>query len=299
MLGILCFHSKERHAFTAEEIAFLSDLAGHAAVAIHNSQLYEHIKTQAAELEKADRAKTEFLSVVSHELRTPLNVVMGYTQLIYDGNLGEINTEQKTGLGKVLNQTNCLLVMINGILEATRIEVGEARAHSQEVDLQDILDDLRTTYSIPSGKKVEMIWDYPQDLPLIETDRDKLQHILQNLINNALKFTEKGQVSVSARHCGKTDSVHFRVSDTGIGIAKEDLPIVFEKFRQVDSSETRSFGGVGLGLYIVKTFTEMLGGNVGVESELGRGTTFTVTLPCENHRTLRPGSPEASVVSHI
>ncbi|MGH7847396.1 MAG: ATP-binding protein [Candidatus Binatia bacterium] len=299
VLGVLCFHFKERHAFTAEETAFLSDLAGHAAVAIHNSQLYERIKMQAVELEKADRAKTEFLSVVSHELRTPLNVVMGYTQLIYDGNFGEIGLEQKVGLGKVLNQSHCLLTMINGILEVTRIEVGEARAQWHEVELQDLLDDLRSIYSIPSGKKVELVWDYPQDLPVMETDRDKLKQVLQNLINNALKFTEEGRITLSARYCGGKNNVQFKVTDTGIGIAEKDLPIVFEKFRQVDSSETRSFGGVGLGLYIVKTFTEMLGGSVGIESELGHGTAFTVILPCGNHRPLRSGSPQASVSSHI
>jgi signal transduction histidine kinase len=115
---------------------------------------------------------------------------------------------------------------------------------------------------------------------VIRTDRDKLKHILQNLINNALKFTEAGHVTVSARHIAGLDRIELSVADSGIGIAPEDLPLVFEKFRQLDASRTRSQGGVGLGLHIVKAFTEILGGTVGVRSQPQEGTVFTVTLPC-------------------
>jgi signal transduction histidine kinase len=126
-------------------------------------------------------------------------------------------------------------------------------------------------------------------LPVVKTDSEKLKHILQNLINNAIKFTERGSVTISARLTptglspqASATFVEFKVADTGGGIAEEFLPVIFEKFRQVDSSETRPYGGVGMGLYIVKKFTELLGGGVEVESEPGKGSTFTVTIPCES-----------------
>ncbi|HEV8342361.1 MAG TPA: ATP-binding protein [Candidatus Binatia bacterium] len=120
------------------------------------------------------------------------------------------------------------------------------------------------------------------------TDYAKLKHILQNIINNALKFTEKGHVTVSARYLPEANALEFKVADTGVGIPKEMLPVIFEMFRQVDGSETRSYGGVGMGLYIAKKFTELLGGRIDVETEPGRGSTFTVTIPSVN------GSPKRS-----
>jgi signal transduction histidine kinase len=116
-------------------------------------------------------------------------------------------------------------------------------------------------------------------VPVVTTDGEKLKHILQNLINNAIKFTEKGQITVAARHIHEDDFIQFTVVDTGIGISEESLPVIFERFRQLDSSETRNHGGVGIGLYIVKQFTELLGGTVDVESEFGKGSTFTITIP--------------------
>jgi signal transduction histidine kinase len=128
-------------------------------------------------------------------------------------------------------------------------------------------------------KEVSLIWDYSSDLPVLKTDRKKLRHILENIINNAIKFTAKGCVTVSAQHFPEQEKVAFRVMDTGIGIPKESMPFIFEMFRQVGDSQLRS-SGVGLGLHIVKKFTEMLAGDVQVESQLGRGSTFTVTIPC-------------------
>ncbi|MBI3063268.1 MAG: hypothetical protein HYY83_14965, partial [Deltaproteobacteria bacterium] len=146
-------------------------------------------------------------------------------------------------------------------------------------------------------KTLALNWDYPGDLPFIKADSAKLRQVLQNLINNAIKFTDKGSITISTRFLPVSDSpplrfgetgnrvtgvVEFKVADTGVGIPKEMLPVIFDRFRQVDSSETRSFGGVGLGLYIVKKFTELLGGTVEVESEVGKGSTFTVTIPVAN-----------------
>ena len=166
-----------------------------------------------------------------------------------------------------------------------------------------LLDDLRLGYDFPLEKELTLRWDYASDLPVIRTDSGKLKQILQNLINNAIKFTEKGSVTVSARVLpappfhpfsdskterdgepwspvvGHPSFLEFKVADTGIGISKDSLPIIFEMFRQADSSETRLYGGVGLGLYIVKKFTVLLGGTVRVESKKGEGSSFRVTLP--------------------
>ena len=280
VVGILSFYNRRQQTLSDEEINFLRTLAGQAAGAIHNSQLYEQTKKQAADLEKASRVKDEFLGVMSHELRTPLNVIAGYTKIVQDGVLGEINTEQVKALDKVTRHSNELLVMVNSIMDATKIEAGAIAVECDELPMTEFLDELRLLYEYPLGKNVTLRWNYTPILPVIRTDRDKLKHILQNLINNALKFTEAGYITVSARHVAGLNRIELIVADTGIGIAPEDLPVVFEKFRQVDASKTRSQGGVGLGLHIVKTFTEILGGTVSVTSQPGEGTTFIVTLPC-------------------
>jgi signal transduction histidine kinase len=258
---------------------FLSTLASQAAMAIQNSQLYEQTKRQAVELERANRVKDEFLSVMSHELRTPLNLVMGYTEMIKDRMLGEINPEQDRILGKLLGRARDLLFMISGILEATNIGSKTATVKSTEFDLSDFLNELKLAYELPLGNDLTLDWEIPSDLPVMKTDREKLRHILQNLINNALKFTNDGQILVATRYLAAIKMVEFKVSDTGIGIPNEALPFIFEMFHQVDSSETRNYGGVGLGLYIAKKFTELLGGKVEAESQIGRGSTFTVALP--------------------
>ena len=250
-----------------------------AALALRNAELYEQSKKQAEDLERANKAKGEFLSVMSHELRTPLNVVMGYAAIIKDRMLGPINADQEKALAKVLSRAQHQLTMINGILMATQMESGTVKAAHQKLDLRDFLDDVRSNYEIPLDREIAVEWKYPVDLPVIETDPDKLRQILQNLVNNAIKFTERGSVTVSARCLNGEGRVVFKVADTGIGIPKQAQPLIFERFRQMDSSETRPYGGVGLGLYIVKNFTEALGGEITLESEPGTGSIFTVTLP--------------------
>jgi signal transduction histidine kinase/CheY-like chemotaxis protein len=281
ILGVLSFYTKQDHSFSDEEVEFLSTLAHQAAIAIQNSQLYEEIRESRDALERANHVKEEFLSVMSHELRTPLNAILGYTEMVKEGMQGEINPEQRRSLEKVIRRTKELLTMINGILQVTSMKAPAIEAESREIDLASFLDELRSGYEFPSDKEIRLDWNY-RDLPVIESDPEKLRHILQNLINNAIKFTDKGRVTVSARYFSDTQRVEFSVADTGIGISDEMLPIIFEKFRQVDSSETRSYGGVGLGLYIVKQFTEQLGGKIEVESAPGAGSRFIVNIPCMN-----------------
>lgn len=279
VLGILTFFTTEEHEFTKEEMDFLSALAGQAAIAIHNARLYEEIKKQVAELEKSNKIKDEFLSVISHELRTPLNVTIGYTSVVKDGLFGEINSEQKEALEKALRHSDDLLEMINAILAVRNVEADAVQLQSGEVSLEDLLNELKTECSVPLEKTIGLIWDYPGDLPVVRTDRAKLKHILHSIINNAIKFTEKGHVALVTRYIPQSNAVEFRISDTGIGIPAEKLPFIFERFQQLDSSKTRKYAGVGLGLFIVKKFTEMLGGEITVESELDKGSSFTITIP--------------------
>jgi signal transduction histidine kinase len=169
--------------------------------------------------------------------------------------------------------------MINSILHATQIGAGAVSLVREELNLCEFLDEIRSGYDLPTNKEVTLHWEYGSGFPVIETDSDKLKHILQNLIDNAIKFTEKGSITVSVQHLAEPGVVEFKVTDTGVGIPKAMLPVIFEMFRQVDSSERRSFEGVGLGLYIVKQLTELIGGRVEVESEEGKGSTFIVAIP--------------------
>ena len=291
VIGILSFYSPEVRCYGEEEINFLRNLAGQVAVAIHNSVLYEQTRRQAAVLEKANRVKEDFLSVMSHELRTPLNVICGYTKLVQEGMMGKVNAEQRKALDKVGRHAGELLFMVNSIMSATQIEAEALTLDCHEFLLTGLLDELKSLYDYPRGKDVRLEWDYPDDLPSLHSDSDKLKHILQNLINNALKFTDAGSVTVTARQIGEQPGVELTVADTGIGIPPEDLPTIFERFRQIDSSRTRAHGGVGLGLHIVKTFTEMLGGEIEVASSLGHGSTFTITFPRTKKDRLESDAP--------
>lgn len=279
VLGDISIFTKAEQLFTPEEIKFFSALAGQAAIAIYHARLFEDIKRQAVELDNANSVKSEFLSVMSHELRTPLNAVMGYTGMIQDGMLGEITTGQKTAVEKVLRHSNDLLSMISSILEVTTLEAQMVKAEVAEIQISDFLDELKLAYDVLPDRDLTMIWNYPAGLPVVKTDRKKLHHILKNLIDNAVKFTKSGSVTISAWDFPYPRRVEFKVADTGIGIPESALPFIFEKFRQADSSETRNYGGVGLGLYIVKNFAELLGARIEVDSEPNKGSIFTLTLP--------------------
>lgn len=294
VLGVLGFYTKEARQFTDGEVQFLKTLGDQAALAIHNARLYEEISRQAAEFEKASRLKSEVLGIISHEMKTPLNVVMGYTGMIKD----KILADQDRALGRIAKSSHDLLTMIDSLLNATRIESGANSVQDETFHLGEFLSELKSFYDFPLDKEVRLIWDYPSTLPMIRTDKGKLRHALENLINNAIKFTDKGHVTISVRMKQATGErqqaeealthassltphafFEFKVADTGMGIPKDALPYIFEKFHQVDSSVKGSHGGVGLGLHIVKTFVRMVGGEMEVESELGKGSTFTVTIP--------------------
>ena len=228
---------------------------------------------------KKTKGRKEALDIVSHEFRTPLNLISGYAQALKSNTLGEVTEEQKQALTKIIRQSDTLLYLVNSILDLTRIEAGDLSVQQEEIPLSEYLREMKFNYEMILDKPLSLRWIVAPDLATIVSDKAKLTIILQNLIDNAIKFTDKGSIQISARRRADRKAVEFEVIDTGVGIPREALPIVFEKFRQVDSSITRVHGGVGLGLHIVKGFAEMLGGTVAVKSELNKGSTFTLTLP--------------------
>lgn len=242
------------------------------------TQFIRREKALRQEEELRNRGRKEVLNIVSHEFRTPLNVISGYAQAIQEKTWGDVTPGQGEALGKIVSQSENLMGIVNAILDITRIETGELALEREVLPLSDYLNEISRKY-VPLQKSVALQWVIPNSLPNVNADKLKLTIILQNLINNALKFTEKGNVSVTARLNGSKHYVEIEVKDTGIGIPKEAHALIFEKFQQADPSSTRTHGGIGLGLYIVKVFTDLLGGTIRLDSEPDKGSTFTLSLP--------------------
>ncbi|MFN2563622.1 MAG: ATP-binding protein [Gemmatimonadaceae bacterium] len=260
--------------------------AATADLAAQNAQL----QWQSHELERANRLKSEFLASMSHELRTPINALIGYAALLLDGVLGEITPTQRDALTRARAAAEHLLVLINDILDLAKIEAGKMPLNLEEVALAPVTREVAQQME-PLVRKKGLTFNtlVSDDCPVVITDRTKVKQILLNLVSNAVKFTHEGSVTVGVE-CVPEGGVRINVSDTGIGIRREDLDAVWEDFRQVDQSRTREHGGTGLGLSITRKLLDRLGGRVTVESEYGKGTTFTVWLPA---RTAMPGAEGA------
>jgi len=231
-----------------------------------------------AELRRTSRLKSQFLANMSHELRTPLNAIIGFAEAIRDGLAGEPTDEQREFADDIYQGGRQLLQMINDILDFTKLESGAMDLALEPVDLASIVDEaLRVARGLARRRGVQVVADVsPRPLELT-ADTMKVKQVLYNLLSNAIKFSEAGgQVTVRARL--RKEIVRLQVTDTGAGIAPEDLPILFEEFSQADSSLTRKHEGTGLGLALTRRLVQLHGGRIDVESELGRGSTFTVTL---------------------
>lgn len=286
VLAVLSFYAAETRKFTSEEVDFVQRLSNQAAVAIYNSQLHERTLNQASELLKANRAKDDFLSVMSHELRTPLNVIMGYVRVLQDKVLGDLTKDQTRVLETVERQANDLLDMINSVVEATLIQAGAVLVDHQPILPADIIETLKRQTALPAEKSLTIDWRYDADLPALVSDRRKLERILKILIHNATKFTAAGHVTIAAIHAADGSAVDFKVVDTGIGISTESCEKIFEIFHQVDYSKTREYGGLGLGLFIAKELADLVGATLRVESQIGQGSTFTLTVPLTTNTDL-------------
>lgn len=228
--------------------------------------------------EATSRLKSDFLATMSHELRTPLNIIIGYTGLLLEEAFGSLAAEQRDALQRVDTSARELLELISATLDLSRLEAGRSPVAVTAVSLEGLIAELQQEMAqAPTKPAVRVEWQVAPALPPLHADRSKLRVILKNLLSNALKFTEHGQVTVAVS--AQDRGIALTVSDTGIGIAPETLPVIFKMFRQGDSSMTRRYGGLGLGLYIVQQTLALLGGTIMVESEVGRGSTFRVWLP--------------------
>jgi signal transduction histidine kinase len=240
----------------------------------------EKIARQAAET--ANMAKNNFLTVMSHELRTPLSAVIGYEEILADGIAGPVTDLQRYQLGRIKLSAQHLLRLIDQILDYSRVDLIQTNICSQTAMANALMDEavsLIDAVARDNGLQV-VVTHLPMDLQL-RTDPVKVRQVLVNLLSNAVKFTPRGEVTISAQrvtHNG-SDAVAFRVQDTGIGIAPEHLDNIFEEFWQVEQPTTRRTGGTGLGLSFTRRLVHLLGGTITVDSTLGLGSTFTVTLP--------------------
>ena len=251
---------------------------------ITESQQAEAALIQAKEMaEAADRTKSEFLATMSHELRTPLNVILGYTELLLEGEAGSLTAAQLDLFRRIERNGRVLFELILMLLDLNRLEAGHLPVEVTVVWVAELLAEIRAeTQGLCDQSGLACVWRVEAQLPTIYTDPGKLKVVLKNLLSNAVKFTKEGSITVEAQAQGA--GVVISVADTGIGIPADAQAFIFEPFRQVDSSTTRPYSGSGLGLHIVRRLLELLGGTVTVESEVGRGSTFRVWVPTGRSR---------------
>jgi signal transduction histidine kinase len=277
-IGAILIRRTEVRPFTDKQIALLKTFADQAVIAIENVRLFKELEEKNEQLEAASKHKSQFLANVSHELRTPLNSIIGFTRIVMRRSEGKIEPLQRENLQKVLVSAEHLLNLINGLLDLAKIEAGRMEVYVETLKLEEIVRVATATVEpMLRNGSVRLVTEIASNLPPIKTDREKLKQVVLNLLSNSAKFTEKGEIKVAA--WAVNGSMKLAVSDTGIGMTKDALNYIFEEFRQVDMSTTRRYGGTGLGLAIAKRLTNLLGGDITVESEEGKGTKFTVTLP--------------------
>jgi signal transduction histidine kinase len=280
ILGGLTVWRRTTGEFKPEVVNLLQTFATQSALAIHNARLFREIEDKSHQIEAANRHKSEFLANMSHELRTPLNAIIGFSEVLQEKLFGELNEKQAEYTSDILTSGQHLLSLINEILDLSKVEAGRMELELASFDLPLAIDNARTFVRERAVKHgITLDIDVDDRLGEYVGDERKIKQILLNLLSNAVKFTpEGGRIGITAN---KTDSgvAEISVSDTGIGIAPEDQPKIFEEFRQVGSDSTHKIEGTGLGLTLAKKFVELHGGKIWVESELGKGSTFTFTLP--------------------
>jgi signal transduction histidine kinase len=277
-IGLLSAYFHDQRELTDTQARALRTIARLVSVANENADLVGELRVNNLQLERANRLKSEFLASVSHELRTPMNAIIGYTKLMLDGLDGEMTAQQQTDLFRVAQAADNLLGLINGLLDLAKIEAGKMELNIEEVNITEVTDEaleLVRPHADEKGLQVRSL--IAQGLPNVWADRGRVRQVLANMLANAVKFTERGAVSVSAT--AAEGWVTVSVADTGVGISPEAQAYVFDEFRQADSSTTRRYGGTGLGLAISKRLVTLHGGRIWVDSEIGRGSTFHFTLP--------------------
>jgi signal transduction histidine kinase len=278
LVGSLVVRRKHRGEFPKETVELIQTFAAQSAIALHNARLFQELEVKSQELRMADKHKSEFLASISHELRTPLNAILGYTELILDNIYGEVPQKIREVMERLEKNGSHLLRLINDVLDISKIEAGQLELSLEAYSLQETIHTVVTSLEpLATEKKLRLATHIQSHLPNGVGDHQRIAQVLVNLIGNAIKFTEAGQVAVDIATADNRFVV--KVSDTGPGLSDLERDYIFSEFYQVDRTSTQSKGGSGLGLSIAKRIVEMHGGAIWVESTLGKGSTFIFTLP--------------------
>jgi signal transduction histidine kinase/DNA-binding response OmpR family regulator len=303
IIGALDIHASAPGAFSVEDLSVLQILADQVAIAIDNARSYQLAQQAVREMRELDRVKTQFLANMSHELRTPLNSIIGFSRVILKGIDGPISDLQRQDLTAIYNSGQHLLGLINDMLDLAKIEAGKMDMAFEETNVGEIITAVMSTASgLVKDKPIRLTQRIPEVLPSVRADPIRVRQVLLNLLSNAAKFTEQGEIVVEASTQQDTsglDEVLVRVTDTGSGISEEDQTKLFQAFSQVDDSPTRRTGGSGLGLSISQQLIQLQGGRIGVQSEVGHGSTFYFTLPVYSASQQSAGSSDGRVVMAV
>ena len=278
IVGLLVVRRHTPGTFLENTVELMKTFAAQSALAIQNARLFQEIDDKGRELELASRHKSQFLANMSHELRTPLNAILGYTELILDNIYGEAPEKMRTVIERVQTNGKHLLGLINDVLDLSKIEAGQLTLSLSDYSLAELVQGVYVAVEpLASQKSLALTTKVAKGLPPGRGDERRLAQVLLNLVGNAIKFTENGEVAIEASAANGAFNVAVR--DSGPGIAAADQQKIFEEFQQVDNTSTRQKGGTGLGLAISKRIVEMHGGRILVDSELGKGSIFTIRLP--------------------
>jgi signal transduction histidine kinase len=283
LIGVIAVYRRDVRPFTEKQIELIHTFADQAVIAVENVRLFDEIQDKSRQLEVASQHKSQFLANMSHELRTPLNAILGYTELMVDGAYGEPSEKMLGVLKRLEANGKHLLGLINDVLDLSKIEAGQLLLDFADYSVQDIAQTVRSTLEpLAADKKLSFKVEVAPELPPGRGDGRRLTQVLINLVGNAIKFTDAGEVAIKA---AATDgSFHLSVRDTGPGISAADQAKLFQEFQQADNTITRKKGGTGLGLAISKRIIEMHGGRIWIDSAIGQGSTFTFTLPVHVER---------------
>jgi signal transduction histidine kinase len=277
-VGGLVLARRSPGAFAPQVVELLRTFATQSALAIRNARLYRALEEKSREVEAASRHKSEFLANMSHELRTPLNAIIGFSQLLRERMVGEVNEKQEEYLDDIISSGNHLLSLINDVLDLSKVEAGQIELEVTPFSLRDALErGVLMVRERAAENEVGVTLEVDPEADVVEADERRIRQVVFNLLSNAVKFTPEGGSVIlsSARMNGE---VRVSVSDTGPGIAAEDQARIFEEFQQTDVG-ARQLEGTGLGLAVSKRLIELHGGRIWVESELGKGSMFTFALP--------------------
>ena len=280
-IGVFILYDDKPHQVTNRDTFLLRTVSIQATMAIQNALLFAEVKDKNAALERVNHLKSQFLATVTHELRTPLHSIISYGALILEGFVeGELTTEQEEHIQFMVRRAEDLSHLVDDMLDLSKIEADRLEVKLEPLTLGPCLKEVVNQLKpLANNKGLHLTLDIPNEFPMVMADSHRIRQIVINLASNALKFTERGGVTIQCMQLENYDVLRVSVHDSGIGISPAALGYIFEAFRQADGSTTRRFGGTGLGLTIARKLIELQGGEVAVESTLGQGSTFSFTLP--------------------